>query len=238
VAEQTSENSRNQRRPWRGSRALGALLLLLACLFFFYGFASEPRAGLLSPTLLANLREVDPGKFYRSGQLSDSQLRHTIDAFGIRTIINLRGHSTNHDWYQVEAAVASQRSVSLHNIHLSARGIPHRRELADLLDLYRSAERPILVHCDGGADRAGEASAIYQIEYMGKSRAEALEMLTLRYRHLSWWKPAKRYFIERYRGEDWLLNEYNPCSDEYEYYDKAKYCTSGSRSETLRRSLS
>ncbi len=80
------------------------------------------------------------------------------------------------------------------------------------------------MHCDGGADRAGEASAIYQIEYMGKSRAEALEMLTLRYRHLSWLKPAKRYFIERYRGEDWLRNEYNPCSDEYEYYDKVKYC--------------
>lgn len=223
---QASKNSPTRRRRWPESRALGAVLLFLVCLLFFYGYASEPRAGLLSPTLLANLREVDPGKFYRSGQLSDTQLRHTIDAFGIRTIINLRGHSTNHDWYQAEAAVAAQRDVSLHNIHLSSRGLPHRRELADLLDLYRSVERPILVHCDGGADRAGEASAIYQIEYMGKSRAEALEMLTLRYRHLSWWKPAKRYFIERYRGEDWLLNEYNPCSDEYEYYDKAKYCSS------------
>ena len=81
------------------------------------------------------------------------------------------------------------------------------------------------MHCDGGADRAGEASAIYQIEYMGKSSAEALEMLTLRYRHFSWWKPAMRYFIERYRGEDWLLNEYDPCSDEYDYYDRAKYCS-------------
>ena len=191
------------------------MLLLLVCLSIFYGFVSEPRDGLLAPMLLSNLREVDPGRFYRSGQLSDSQLRNTIDAFGIRTIINLRGHSTDHDWYQVEAAVAAEADVSLHNIHLSSRGLPHRHELEDLLDLYRTAERPILVHCDGGADRAGEASAIYQIEYMGKSRTEALEMLTLRYGHLSWWKPAKRYFIERYQGEDWLLNEYDPCSDDH-----------------------
>jgi len=198
--------------------------LLLGGLLSFYAFASEPRNDLLAPTLLANLREVDPGRFYRSGQLSGSQLRDTIDAFGIRTIINLRGHSTYHDWYQAEAAVAAEADIPLHNIHLSSRGLPHRKEIADLLDLYRTAERPILVHCDGGADRAGEASAIYQIEYMGKSRAEALEMLTFRYRHLSWWKPAKRYFIERYQGEDWLLNQYDPCLDDYEYYDKVKYC--------------
>ena len=42
-----------------------------------------------------NLREVEPGKFYRSGQLSDAQLRSTIDAFGIKTIINLRTPSLN-----------------------------------------------------------------------------------------------------------------------------------------------
>ena len=211
------------RRP--GVRALGvALLLLAASLLAFFGFASEPRVGLLAPTLFGNLREVDPGRFYRSGQLSDSQLLQTIEVLGIRTIINLRGHSTYQDWYQAEAAVAAEKDVSLHNIHLSSRGLPHRREIADLLDLYRTAERPILVHCDGGADRAGEAAAIYQIEYMGKSQAEALEMLTFRYRHLSWWKPAKRYFMERYLGEEWLRNDYDPCSDEYEYYDRVKYC--------------
>lgn len=214
------------RRRWSrrfASLALG-VALLLGTLLTFHGFASEPRAGLLAPTLLGNLREVDPGRFYRSGQLSGSQLRETIDTLGIRTIINLRGHSTHHDWYQEEASVAAEADVPLHNIHLSSRSLPHREEISDLLDLYRSVQRPILVHCDGGADRAGEASALYQIEYMGKSRAEALEMLTLRYRHLFWWKPAKRYFIERYRGEDWLLNEYDPCSDDRGYYDKVKYC--------------
>jgi len=201
-----------------------ALALLTGLVVAFFGYASEPRLDLLAPTLLGNLREIDPGRFYRSGQLSGAQLRRTIEVLGIRTIINLRGHSTDHEWYRAEAAVAAEKGVALHSVHLSSRGLPHRDELAALLDLYRSAERPILVHCDSGADRAGEAAAIYEIEYMGKSREEALEMLTLHYRHLSWWRPAKRYFLERYRGEDWLRNVYDPCLDEYEYYDKARYC--------------
>ncbi len=42
---------------------------------------------------LANFREVDPGRFYRSGQLDGDQLREVVATFGIRTIVNLRGES-------------------------------------------------------------------------------------------------------------------------------------------------
>lgn len=193
-------------------RIVGGVSLGLGALSALVGFTSEPISGLLGPSIWGNLREVDPGRFYRSGQLSARALDQTLDALGVRTIISLRGHSTHHDWYRDEARVAKERGVALHNIHLSARRLPRPEEIANLLALYRTAERPILVHCASGADRAGEASALYQIEHMGRTREEALEMLTLRQRHVAWLRPAKRRFIERYQGEDWVVGVYDPCS--------------------------
>jgi protein tyrosine/serine phosphatase len=171
-----------------------------------------------------NFREVDPGRLYRSGQLSGDEFRQVIDQYGIKTIINLRGATPRSDWYREEVAAVREKGVRLIDIAFSSGRIPHPRRLIVLLDAYRDAERPILVHCQSGADRAGEASAIYQIEYMGKSKEEALEMLTLRHLHLGWRRPAMRYFIGRYQGEEWVRNAYDPCEPDYEYYDKEKYC--------------
>ena len=203
----------------------GALALLCAYPAAIYSFATEHRDDLSIGTALANLREVDPGRFYRSGQLGPEQLREVISERRIRTVINLRGYDTSQPWYRAQAEVTGELGVKLYNVHLSASGLPHPQELDWLLHIYRHVKRPILVHCDGGADRAGEASALYQIEYMGKSNAEALDMLSLRYRHFSWLRPAKRYFIGRYRGEQWARESYDPCAADFDYYDKRKHCS-------------
>lgn len=171
-----------------------------------------------------NLREVDPGKFYRSGQLSADQLREAIDSLGIKTLINLRGVSPHSRWYRDELAVAHEKGVQLISLRFGADRLPHRSDLIGLLDAFRYAERPILVHCFSGTDRSGEASAIYQMEYMGRTKQQALEMLSPRYFHISWLRPAKRYFIERYQGEEWARTRYDPCDPGYEYYDRQMYC--------------
>lgn len=171
-----------------------------------------------------NFREVDEGRFYRSGQLSDAQLMRVIDEYQIRTIINLRGEDLGDEWYQRERAVARERGVALIDVDLRAYRLPHKAELIRLLDAYRDAERPILVHCFSGADRAGQASAIYQLEYMGASKQEALEMVSWRFLHLSLLRPAMRYFIERYRDEQWARSSYDPCRTDYRYYDREKFC--------------
>jgi protein tyrosine/serine phosphatase len=171
-----------------------------------------------------NLREVDPGKFYRSGQMSPDRLREVIDTLGIKTIINLRGAKPKMGWYRDEVAVAREKGVRLISLRVGVYRLPHRRDLIVLLDAFRTAERPILVHCRGGADRSGLASAIYQMEYMGRQKQEALEMLSLRYLHIAWLQPAKRYFIERYQGEQWARVSYDPCRLDYEYYDKRIHC--------------
>lgn len=172
-----------------------------------------------------NFHEVDPGKLYRSAQLTGEELDQAIHTFGIRTVINLRGENPGKDWYDAEARVTQQAGVKLISIPMMASRIPHRKDLIDLLDAFEKSERPILIHCQAGADRTGEASAIYEMEYMGKSRKEALKMLTLKYDHLELAAPSKRYFIGVYGGKDWAYHTYDPCAQDYRYYDKQKYCS-------------
>lgn len=175
--------------------------------------------------LSANFHEIDPGKFYRSAQLTEAELRESIDRAGIRTIINLRGSNPGSDWYDAEARVARERGVRLVDIGMSAKRLPHRADLLKLLDAYREAERPLLVHCLAGADRTGEAAAIYQMEYMNKAKDDALEMLTLKYLHFAPTTPAKRYFIGLYQGREWAYRLYDPCATYYEHYDQRANCS-------------
>ena len=165
-----------------------------------------------------NLHEVDSGQLYRSAQLDGDQFREVIAKHGIRTVINLRGKSNN-DWWLEEDAVMRELGINHINIGMSAKRLPHKKDLRALLEAYRNAERPILIHCQGGADRTGEASAIYQMIYMGKSKKQALRSLKAKYGHLKLRFPAKRYFIkEVWQGEDWAMNEYDPCIQNYEHY--------------------
>jgi protein tyrosine/serine phosphatase len=182
----------------------GALILLTAC---------HP-----------NFHEVDPGKLYRSAQLTGDELDLAIHQYGIRTVINLRGENQGEKWFDDEVQVTSRDGVKLVNIAMSAKRLPHQKDLIALVEQFETAERPILVHCQAGADRTGEASAMYEMDYMGKSREEALEMLTLKYDHLEMAAPAKRYFIGFYGGKDWALHSYDPCKADYRYYDKTQFC--------------
>lgn len=182
--------------------------------------------GVSGCRLSANLHEIDAGKAYRSAQLDEGELRAVISGQGIRTIINLRGANPGSDWFDAESRVAQETGVKMVNIPMSAGRLPTRADLIALLDAFQTVERPFLVHCRAGADRTGEAMAIYQMEYMGKSRDEALEMLTLKYLHLDLGAPAKRYFIrDIYRGEAWARAEYEPCRATYDYFDRASLCS-------------
>ena len=172
----------------------------------------------------ANFHEVDPGKFYRSAQLKRVEFETALKK-GIRTVINLRGKATGQDWYKMEKELTRKYGAKLINIAMSPSEIPTKENLRKLVGAYEDSERPILVHCEMGADRTGEASAIYSMDYMGASVREALDQLTPEYQHFEGVFPAKRYFIESvYRGSDWTMNEYEPCDSHYPYFNRKKRC--------------
>lgn len=183
---------------------------------------------LSSCDVINNFHEVDSGKLYRSGQMSGEDLAKKVEEFHIKTVINLRGSNPTEKWWQEEYEVARKYGLAFINIPMSASRLPNRRDLIELLDAYRSAPRPILIHCQGGADRTGEAAAIYQMIYMGKSKDEALDMLSLKYAHIEKSKPAKIYFIKNvWEDERWAYKQYDPCNGQYQYYSKDEPACSG-----------
>ena len=178
---------------------------------------------VLSISLLSacNFHEVDEDKLYRSAQLSGKEFARAIKKYGIKTVVNLRGESTEDWWLEENEAVIDNGAEHI-NIRMSAKRLPHREDLLDLMETFENAEYPMLIHCQGGADRTGEAVAMYMMEFMGYTQEKALRhTLTPMTLHLRKFMPAKTYFIEQvYQGWDWVYDHYFPCQNpEWEFYN-------------------
>lgn len=169
---------------------------------------------------IENFHEVDPGRFYRSAQLTDDELRTVVAKYHIKTVINLRGPQPEEEWYQNEEKVVDEMGIHLIDIGFNSQTVPRRAALIQYLTTLKNAPRPILVHCRAGSDRTGEASAIYAIEYMNQSREKALEQLSSKYLHFQVFQPAKKYFISHYGGPQWASKTYSECSSEFRKYSE------------------
>jgi protein tyrosine/serine phosphatase len=88
---------------------------------------------------------------------------------------------------------------------MSAHRIPEKKDLNFLFNLYKNkkkAPRPILIHCRGGADRTGEAAALWVITQQKKSKKIALKQLSLKYGHIRYKAPLKRRFVKLFTNID------------------------------------
>ena len=129
-------------------RVLFVFLLLIVALGSYVAFSLAR----------GNFREVVPRKVYRSGQPSPAQLQQWARRHGIKTVINLRG-----DEEQIiadERAMAKELGLNMISICLSARRLPARYLLVELIETLETVELPVLIHCRSGVDRAGTASAL------------------------------------------------------------------------------
>ena len=106
-----------------------------------------------------NFHEVVKGRVYRSAQLKSNELQKYISRYKFKTIINLRGKSKE-EWHVKEKETAKINNVELVDFKFSARELPKISQIQSLLKTLVNAERPLLIHCAGGADRSGMASAI------------------------------------------------------------------------------
>lgn len=119
-----------------------------------------------------NWASVVAHQLYRSGQLTDRQLRSLISQVGLKSVINLRGASTE-PWYAAETRACRAAGIRHYNIALSAQELPEPGAVLDLLRTLREAPRPVLVHCKNGADRTGLASALYLMQAEGSTVQDA-----------------------------------------------------------------
>jgi protein tyrosine/serine phosphatase len=152
-----------------------------------------------------NFDVLDDGRAYRSSQPTAGQLETIIDAYDIRTVLNLRGANPGDAWYDDEQAVCQARGVTLVDAGMSAKALPSPDVLRSIINTLQTADYPILIHCQGGADRTGAVSAIYRMLILGQDRAAALADLSPLHLHFRASAPCMDTLAEMYEPTpDWL----------------------------------
>ena len=131
-----------------------------------------------------NFHVVVAGQVYRSGQMNGKALARVIHERGIQSVVNLRGGSGADDWYRDETNTTHQLGVGHYNFALSAGREVSDAEIEDIMATLRQAPKPVLIHCNGGADRTALISAIYLYTTQGETAAEANRALNPLYGHI------------------------------------------------------
>ena len=196
--------------------------LISICIIAFLAIAY--RVSVFRPA--KNFHEVTPGKFYRSAQLTPEEMQEAIDQYGIKTVISLRGASPKSFWFHPQMEVLKKNNVAFESFGWKTEAYPQTDDLQDYLKALKNVEYPVLVHCRSGADRTGMATALYAIEILGMEKQQAVdEYLNPKYLHLSFFQPAQKDFMSKYKGYEWGVQEYDACSDEFaKYRDEDQVC--------------
>lgn len=162
----------------------------------------EPVAGA---PILFNFHTLDAGKAFRSSQLSGEALSWVIDKHGIKTVVNLRGPNAGKPWYDQEAAACQAKNVVLVDLPMSSKSLPPPELLKSIVETLRTAQYPILIHCESGSDRSGAVSGLYRLDILQQDRSEAMKELSPEYWHFRASKPCMDKLVEIYEPTpDWM----------------------------------
>jgi protein tyrosine/serine phosphatase len=131
-----------------------------------------------------NFHVITPSEAYRSAQLDEDELTHYLSKYKIRSVINLRGKKDDEPWYIEEKQVCRDLDVEHYDLRLPADKEPASTEIEALMRLFKTAPRPVLIHCKAGADRSGLAAAIWKMEIDGQPKAVAKRQLSIRFGHI------------------------------------------------------
>ena len=145
------------------------------------------------------LRVVADGKLYRCGTLPAGGFAEAFKRYGIKTVVNIREEADAGrdpllaaDWLASwrgqrtvrESEVARANGVRYVQIEGGVLDDPGREPggRPQMVDDFLSvcddpANWPVLIHCKAGRDRTGLLTAIYRMEYEGRTQAQAVAEL-------------------------------------------------------------
>lgn len=136
------------------------------------------------------LRVVEPGRFYRSGQMTVEGFAETIERLKIRTVINVQDDFP--DPLLVKGPMGGREAESAMCARLGVRyvalapdlqprrtpGGPRPTVIDEFLAvLDREETYPALIHCKAGLHRTGVLCAVYRMEYQGWTTGAAFREL-------------------------------------------------------------
>ncbi|HSZ56047.1 MAG TPA: dual specificity protein phosphatase family protein [Tepidisphaeraceae bacterium] len=117
---------------------------------------------------------VEPGRIYRSGQISAKLIGPTLSKYHIGLVIDLSMEDTPDS--RAERQVEAGRNVPRLSLPLGGDGVGNPdfyvQALAAMIEADRS-HAPVLVHCQAGTERTGGVVATYRILVEGKSEEQA-----------------------------------------------------------------
>jgi protein tyrosine/serine phosphatase len=130
-----------------------------------------------------NWAVVEAGRLYRSNHPLPWQLRDAARRFGLRTVINLRGHRASCGSDLLGRGAAFELGLAHIDAPFESRGAPHRDRILRLSEIYAGMQEPALIHCKSGADRAGLAAGLWLL-LQGRPPEVAQAQLSWRYGHV------------------------------------------------------
>lgn len=157
-----------------------------------------------------NFHTVVDGRLYRSGQIPTERLGAYIKKFGIKTIINLRSRAERLICCNGEESTASREGAKVYYAPMSASRSSSITEITTLLEIFDTAQEPLLIHCSQGINRTGEACALWCLEKNHKTNEEALKQFDKKFGYIFKSRPEKFLFIKAWQGREWLKTKYDP----------------------------
>ncbi len=165
---------------WTFGGAIAALVTVVPFIFYRWEYTHSKR-----------LREVEPGRLYRCGQMTAPGFEEAVRRLHIRTVVNLQDELPD-PWvatgyvapsYVRESELCRRlgvRYVFIQPDLIPRRQVPARRPLA--IDRFLSlmddpAAYPVLIHCRAGLHRTGVMTAVYRMEYDGWTPRQAVREL-------------------------------------------------------------
>ncbi len=161
---------------WSTAAALVVVIVIAPVVYFRCVYDTHKR-----------LRVVDPGRLYRSGQMTADGFADAVKRYHIHTIVNVQDEFPDPD---IAVSFWSRRTIKeselcrmlgVRYVHLMPTLLPRHLipaqrpaaidHLLNVLD--EETNYPVLIHCHAGLHRTGLLSAIYRMEYQGWTTDQA-----------------------------------------------------------------
>lgn len=132
---------------------------------------------------------VEQGRIYRSGQISSSLIKETLVRYKIGTIVSLSVDSAKNVDRTNEERIAAELGIERVVVPLWGNGTGDINNYAIAIAVIYQAQKkqkPVLIHCETGAQRTGGVIAAYQLLVEKKDVASVVDEM-MRYG----WNPKR-----------------------------------------------
>jgi tyrosine-protein phosphatase SIW14 len=139
-------------------------------------------------TSVVNLYRIEDG-LYRGAQPTADGFKE-LAALGVKCVLDVAGGAG-------DAALVEGGALKLFHVPMTAFGLRDDRVLEALRIMADPQNRPLLIHCQHGADRTGAMVALYRVLFQGWTPEKAvLEMNRGGYHHSSLFRNLETYVLK------------------------------------------